>query len=60
MDRLTRENVELAGRVGFLQSGVLQLREQVKLLSALAPQPASEPEPADPMPIETAQGRPNR
>jgi hypothetical protein len=34
LDRLHRENLELAGRVGFLQAEVLQLREQVTLLSA--------------------------
>ncbi len=44
VEQLHRENVELAGRVGFLQAEVLQLREQVKQLSGpMGPIPASEP-----------------
>lgn len=34
IDRLTRENVELAGRVGFLQSEVLHLKDKIALLEA--------------------------
>ncbi len=36
-ERLHRENVELAGRVGFLQAEVLQLKDQVRMLAAPAP-----------------------
>ena len=45
-DRLSRENVELAGRVGFLQAEVLRLKEQVALLEA------PKPDPSDPAPVE--------
>ena len=45
-DRLSRENVELAGRVGFLQSEVLHLRERIALLEA------PKPDPGDPASVE--------
>ena len=32
IDRLNRENVELAGRVGFLQAEVLHLKDRIELL----------------------------
>ncbi len=34
VDRLQRENVQLAGQVGFLQSQLQESQEQVRLLSA--------------------------
>ncbi len=48
IDRLSRENVELAGRVGFLQSEVLHLEERIALLEA------PKPEASDPLPASTS------
>lgn len=54
IDRLTRENVELAGRVGFLQSEVLHLKDKIALLEA-------PPAAATANPPETAESsRPDR
>ena len=47
VDRLSRENVELAGRCGFLQARVQQLEGEVKALQAPRdPEPEPEPEPS--------------
>ncbi len=54
VERLYTENVQLAGRIGWLESQLQQAQEQVKLLTDTqhAPaQPAPEPEPT-PQPAE--------
>jgi excisionase family DNA binding protein len=50
--QLHRENVELAGRLGFYQARNAELEERVKLLTAGAPAEAS------PTPTQAAQRRP--
>jgi hypothetical protein len=55
VDRLTRENLELAGRVGFLQGQLESAKERVALLEApktaeSAPQPSNPPQRPAPRP----------
>ena len=54
IERLYRDNLELAGRCGFLQAEVLHLREQVALLSAPAAEPATTTKTDDPAPAPTS------
>ena len=48
IERLHRENVELAGRCGFYQSEIQHLKERITLLEA------PKPDPSDPAPTELA------
>ncbi len=49
IERLQRENMELAGRLGFYQARTLELEERVKLLEAPRQEElAQEPEQAEP------------
>jgi hypothetical protein len=50
VERLHRENVELAGRLGFYQARVQELEGRVKLLTESAPAPAETPAEASPAP----------
>ena len=47
VDRLSRENVELAGRCGFYQSEIQHLKERITLLEAPKPD-LSDPAPTEP------------
>ncbi len=56
IERLQRENMELAGRLGFYQARTLELEERVKLLEApRQEEPAQEAEPATPAAPATPQ-----
>jgi hypothetical protein len=45
VERLQRENTELAGRVGFYQAKLQAAEEQLRLLAAPADEPAPPPGP---------------
>ncbi len=54
IERLYRDNLELAGRCGFLQARVQDLEREIRLLTAPAAEPATTDKADDPAPAPTS------